>query len=91
MARLRPHAPPPGPPLARTTGTAVKVWEYRPTPDIYSESLSSAYRLVYAKRSLPSAGCPGALFLHVFPAGEDGFDNPVVPVDLAASAPSPSD
>ena len=84
-------ARPPGPPLARTAGTAVKVWEYRPTPDIYSESLSSAYRLVYAKGACRPRDVRARFFLHVFPAGEDGFDNPVVPVDLAASAPSPSD
>ena len=31
--------------LDAAAGTAVKVWEYRPTPDIYSSALSSAYRL----------------------------------------------
>ena len=31
--------------LDEAAGTAVKVWEYRPTPDIYSASQSSAYRL----------------------------------------------
>ena len=31
--------------LDKAAGTAVKVWEYRPTPDIYSAALSSAYRL----------------------------------------------
>ena len=31
--------------LDEAAGTAVKVWEYRPTPDIYSASGSSAYRL----------------------------------------------
>ena len=31
--------------LDEAAGTAVKVWEYRPTPDIYSAALSSAYRL----------------------------------------------
>jgi len=31
--------------LDAAAGTAVKVWEYRPTPDNYAPSLSSAYRL----------------------------------------------
>ena len=31
--------------LDKAAGTAVKVWEYRPTPAIYSSSGSSAYRL----------------------------------------------
>ena len=31
--------------LDEAAGTAVKVWEYRPTPDIYSPRASSAYRL----------------------------------------------
>ena len=31
--------------LDEAAGTAVKVWEYRPTPDIYSVGQSSAYRL----------------------------------------------
>ena len=31
--------------LDEAAGTAVKVWEYRPTPDIYSPAMSSAYRL----------------------------------------------
>ena len=31
--------------LDAAAGTAVKVWEYRPTPDIYSAAGSSAYRL----------------------------------------------
>ena len=31
--------------LDEAAGTAVKVWEYRPTPDIYSAGQGSAYRL----------------------------------------------
>ena len=31
--------------LDDAAGTAVKVWEYRPDPDIYSTAVSSAYRL----------------------------------------------
>ena len=31
--------------LDAAAGTAVKVWEYRPDPDIYSSGLGSAYRL----------------------------------------------
>ena len=31
--------------LDEAAGTAVKVWEYRPTPDIYTSSRGSAYRL----------------------------------------------
>ncbi len=31
--------------LDDATGTAAKVWEYRPTPDVYSASQGSAYRL----------------------------------------------
>ena len=31
--------------LDAASGTAVKVWEYRPDPDIYSRAISSAFRL----------------------------------------------
>ena len=31
--------------LDKAAGTAVKVWEYRPTPDIYTRGKGSAYRL----------------------------------------------
>ena len=66
--------------LDAAAGTAVKVWEYRPTPDIYSPALSSAYRLSNGN-TLVSFGVRTADTLPLTVVEADAAGNEVFRVD----------
>ena len=59
--------------LDNATMTAVKEWEYRPTPDIFASHVSSAYRLRNGNTLVDFANATPQVIVEVAPSGQEVF------------------